>query len=244
MELSTLAIVIVVVFVGAVFQASIGFGANVIAQPIVLLLEPSLVPGSVLLANAALSWLVMARERESIDRQALGSAGGGAIVGLLTGTAIGVVVVRAASADGLAIIVALSVLTMIALLAGDRIRVDPSPRSISLAAVAGGFAGTTAGIGGPPMALVYRDAKGPTVRSSLAGFFVISSPVALAGLAIAGRFGWTELGAGIALLPVTTAGFLASKPLLPLVDRGITRPAILGVSAAAALLLLVRTLAG
>lgn len=243
-DLWTLGLIVIVVFIGAVFQASIGFGANVIAQPIVFLLEPSLVPGSVLLANAALGWLVVARERQSIDRQALGSAGAGAIVGLFTGTAIGVVVIRAASADALAIIVAISVLVMIGLLAGDRIRVAPSPRSISLAALAGGFAGTTAGIGGPPMALVYRDAEGPTVRSSLAGYFVISSPVALTGLVIAGRFGWSELGAGIALLPVTTAGFLASKPLLPLVDRGFTRPAILGVSAAAALLLLARTLAG
>lgn len=233
-----LALIVFVVFVGAVFQASIGFGANVIAQPIVFLLEPSLVPGSVLLANALLSWMVMARDRQAIQQPPIG----GAVIGLLAGTTLGVFVIRSVSADALAVIIAVLVLIMIALLAGDRVKVAPSDRSVSLAAVAGGFAGTTAGIGGPPMALVYKDAGGPAVRGSLAAYFVLSSPVTLIALAIAGRFGWLELAAGLILLPVSAAGFLASGPLLPIVDRGATKPAILSVSALAALTLLGRTI--
>ncbi|MGH1492866.1 MAG: TSUP family transporter [Acidimicrobiales bacterium] len=239
MELWTLALIIIVVFIGAVFQASIGFGANVIAQPIVYLLEPSLVPGSILLANALLGWLVMLRDRQAVDQRPVT----GAVVGLLAGTTIGIFVIRAMSPDSLAILISISVLVMVALLAGNRVNIAPSSRSISLAALAGGFAGTTAGIGGPPMALVYKDAEGPTVRGSLASYFILSSPVALAGLAIAGRFGWRELLLGLSLFPVTTAGFFASGPLLPLVDRGATKPAILAASALAAVILLVRTVA-
>ncbi len=117
----------------------------------------------------------------------------------------------------------------------------PSRRNIAAASVVGGFAGTTSGIGGPPMALVYQRAEGPTVRGSLASYFVLASTVALVGLAFAGRFGLREIGAGLGLFPAVLAAFLASKRLLPIVDRGVTRPAILIVSALAAIILLVRT---
>jgi uncharacterized membrane protein YfcA len=229
--------VVVVVFAGAVFQASIGFGANVIAQPVVFLLEPSLVPGSVLFATAVLSWLVMKREPPIFESRSVG----GALAGLALGVTAGAAVLQVVSDDGLALIIAVSVLVMVGLLAGDYISIAPTVRAIAAAAVAGGFAGTTSGIGGPPMALVYRNETGPKVRGSLAAYFVLSSPAALTGLAIAGRFGADELVWGLLLLPVAAAGFAASKPLLPIVDRGATKPAILAVSAAAAVILLVRT---
>lgn len=239
-EIWPLALIVFVVFVGGVFQASVGFGANVIAQPIVFLIEPSLVPGPVLLANALLSVLVVARDRQAVDQL----PGAGAIFGLLAGTAVGVVTIREASPDALAVIIAVCVLLMVTLLATNSLSVKPSTGNITLAATVGGFAGTTAGIGGPPMALVYQRAKGPTVRGSLGSYFLLSAPVVLIGLAIAGRFGWREFGVGLSMFPITFLAFLVSGRLLPFVDRGITRPAILTTSALAALLLLVRTLAG
>lgn len=236
----TIALIAVIVFVAATFQASIGFGANVIAQPIVFLIEPSLVPGSILLATAMLSVMVMARDRQSIGERPMA----GVIAGILTGTTLGVFTVRAASPDALAIVIAVIVLVMVALLATDRLRVEPTPLTISLAALVGGFSGTTSGIGGPPMALVYQRAEGPTIRGSLASYFILATTIALAGLAIAGRFGWSELLAGLALFPVVLAAFLASHRMLPIVDRGYARPAILSASALAAVILLVRTLSG
>ena len=116
--------------------------------------------------------------------------------------------------------------------------------SISLAALIGGFTGTTSGIGGPPMALVYQRAEGPTIRGSLASYFILATAVALTGLALAGRFGWSELLWGLALFPVVLVAFLASHRMLPIVDRGYARPAILSASALAAVILLVRTLLG
>ncbi len=235
----TLVLIVAVVFVGAVFQASIGFGANVIAQPIVFLLDPSLVPGPVLLANAFVSYLVLARDRQAIVQR----PGTGAVLGLLAGTTIGVFTIRAASPDALAIVIALCVLLAVAALASNRLAIEPSSRNIATAAMIGGFAGTTSGIGGPPMALVYQGGEGPAVRGSLASYFVLASPVALIGLAIAGRFGWRQVVSGLALFPVVLVGFVASRRFLPLVDRGFARPAILTVSAGAAVILLVRTVA-
>jgi uncharacterized membrane protein YfcA len=231
--------VVIIVYVAALFQASIGFGANVIAQPLILLIEPSLEPGSILFTNALLSCLVMARDRQAIDRAPFRRAVGG----LLLGTTIGVLIIRTASPETLALVIAICILAMVGLLAVDRIVAEPTTRNVAAAAAIGGFAGTTAGIGGPPMALLYRNADGATMRGSLGGYFMFSSSVVLTGLAIAGRFGWSEALAGFALFPVAALAFLSSHRLLPWVDNGIARPAILISSATSAAILLVRALA-
>jgi hypothetical protein len=85
------------------------------------------------------------------------------------------------------------------------------------------------------MALLYARQEGARLRSTLAGFFVAAALVALAALALVGRFGTADLGNSAALLPGVVVGFLASGPLRPYVDAGRSRPLVLGLSAVAAL---------
>jgi uncharacterized membrane protein YfcA len=92
--------------------------------------------------------------------------------------------------------------------------------------------------------LLFASADGPETRSFLSGFFLVASVFTFAGLAVAGRFGVEELVDGLVLVPAAVIGYLLSNPLLPLVDRGATRPAILVVSTVAAVTLLARTLLG
>ncbi len=221
------------------FQASIGFGANLIAQPLVFQLEPTLVPGSVLMTTAMLSLLVYVRDRQSVDLPTLATTVAGAVIGI----GVGVFVIRLISETALAIVVALCVLAMVALtvFGGSRPR---TRLNLFLAGNAGGFGSVTAGIGGPPLALLFADAKGHETRGFLAAFFLVASAMTFAGLVAAGRFGTTQAIDGLILLPAGLVGFALSKPLLPLVDRGLTRPAILIVSAGSAGLLLLRTLLG
>jgi hypothetical protein len=94
------------------------------------------------------------------------------------------------------------------------------------------------------MALLYQNAQAPVLRGSLAGFFLATSALSFAGLHLAGRFGADEILAGAGLLPCVVLAFVASKPLVPLVDRRLTRPAILALSTVAAAVLLVRAVAG
>lgn len=221
------------------FQASIGFGANLIAQPIVYQFDPDLVPGSVLVATASLSVLVLVREREAVELRPIGLALAGTIVGI----GIGIVIVGLASERNVAITIALCVLAMVAVTAIGR-PLPRSPRNLFAAGAAGGFGSLTAGIGGPPLALLYASADGPQIRSILSGYFLAASAMTFAGLALAGRFGGEQLLDGLLLVPAAVVGFALSNPLLPVVDRGATRPAILVVSAATAILLLARTLTG
>jgi len=105
-----------------------------------------------------------------------------------------------------------------------------------------GFMGTAAAVGGPPVALAYQRESGPVIRSTLARFFLLASAPAIAVLVPAGRLGWDQLAAGLALLPGVVIGFLLSRRLHPFLDGGWARPAVLIVAAVSATAVLAREL--
>ena len=232
---------LVCVFVAAacMTQAAIGFGGNLIAMPLVALVEPSLVPGAVLVAVTAQNVLMMVRDRDAVQVKSVASA----LAGRVAGTLVAIVVLRHISDDGLQLAVAITVLILVALTA-----VDAAPRRTHMTMVGAGtisgFFAATAGIGGPPVALMFHKDPGPNIRGSMGGFFVVGTTITLIGLAIADRLGSYELRWGLALVPAAVIGFLASGPLLPLVDRGYTRPTILVVSTLAAVGIVVRLFLG
>lgn len=72
---------------------------------------------------------------------------------------------------------------------------------------------------------------------------MIGVVMSLATLAVTGEFGTRDLELSVLVVPAAVVGFALSGPLRPLIDRGRTRPAVLGVSGLAATILLVRVLA-
>jgi uncharacterized membrane protein YfcA len=103
------------------------------------------------------------------------------------------------------------------------------------AGTASGFMATAAGLGGPPVALVYQHSPGRRLRGTLAAYFIIGTVFSLAALAWAGRFGVDELRLSAFLIPGTILGFLLSHPAAAYLDGGYTRTAVLAVSALAAI---------
>jgi uncharacterized protein len=67
----------------------------------------------------------------------------------------------------------------------------------------------------------------------------VGAALSLAGLALFGSFDGDEAVAGLVLAPPMLLGYLASRPAGRILDRGRTRTAVLTVSAASALFLLV-----
>jgi uncharacterized membrane protein YfcA len=236
----TLAVILVVMTLAAVFQAAIGFGAALIAIPIIAQLRPDLVPGSVMMATLALNLMIMTRDRSAVELRSLSAAAVGAVAGSL----IGAVVAAQVSDRVVQVLVACCVLAMVVLLVAVRAYPTPTVRNLVGAGTASGFALVTAGIGGPPIALLYSGGEGAEVRGSLSTFFVFTGAVALTSLALAGRLDGERFVAGLELMPAVVAGFVLGRPLTRVVDRGLTRPAILVVSTLSAVILLVRVALG
>lgn len=230
-----LVVAALVVAVTSIVQGLIGFGANLIAAPVLALLDTDLIPGPVFVAAIVLTIGGALREHGHIDRPLVGWA----TLGRLPGVVIGGLVLAAASDTALQVLVGITILVAVALSA-SRLDIAEHRWTWVTAGAVSGFGATTAAIGGPPMALVMQHRSGPAVRSTLSAFFVIGSLLTVPAIALAGRFGMAELWAGLALAPGALVGFALSSRMRPLVDAGRLRPAVLVVSAVAGLVLLAR----
>jgi uncharacterized membrane protein YfcA len=92
------------------------------------------------------------------------------------------------------------------------------------------------------MAIVYQNAKGPRVRGTLSVFFVIGVLMSLTALLMVGRFGFVEISTALRILPGLLLGFVLSRRLATVLDRGHTRRAVLGFSAVGGIVLILRHL--
>src|SRR5262249_19449692 len=91
---------------GALVQSGVGLGLGVVAAPVVTLLDPALMPGSMLLAGAILPVLILAREARHTDWPGVSWA----LAGRVVGTAAGIWLVTAVPVQALGILVGAAVL--------------------------------------------------------------------------------------------------------------------------------------
>lgn len=225
------------VLIGACLQGVSGVGFGMFAAPILAIVDPELVPGPMLFLALIIAALSLLRERASVDSKGLGFALlGRAPTSIIAATLIGILPVRE-----LSIIFALVIFAGVAMSLA-RIELPSSPAVMFGAGCISGFMGTVTSVGLPPIALMYQNAPKATLRASLGGFLMFGSLISIAALAMAGRFGWHDVVLGAWLIAPLYLGFWISTPLAKLVSPGLVRFAVLGLSALAALLLLLRQL--
>jgi len=226
-----------IIATGAAIQGSVGFGLGVFGAPILLLIDPRLVPGPILLDALLLTVLVAVREWKWVRLADLGWS----VPGRLLGTAIAVWVLRAVPASRFQLAMGLFMLLAVALTAfGPRLPLNR--RTLFGAGTLAGVMGTITSIGGPPMALLYQNEEGPRLRGTLAAFFTIGVIFSMGGLTVAGRFGWTEVKLATLLLPGIVAGFVLSAWTATRLDKRHTRAIVLVTSAVAGVLVVVKGL--
>ena len=228
---------ILVMVLGSVLQAASGLGAGLVVVPLLSLIALDWVPGPCVAASLFLSGLMAYRGRGQWQRQHLGSM----LLGLLAGITLGGILVAALPLTILGVLFGVLILGAVALSVAGL----PLPFTAPAAGLAGalaGFMGTTAGIGAPVLALFYQRLTGAALRATLGLLYFVSSLVMLTALHLAGRFGLPEVGFALQLVPGVLAGYWLSPYLAGWLDRGRTRGAVLALSVASALALMVQSL--
>ena len=202
-----------IVAIATCVQGSVGFGLGMLAAPLIALIAPELIPGTVLLLATTLSLSTLLRERSQVDWGAVGWASIGRAPGSLLGAGAVVLLPDA----GLTVVLAGTVLLGVVLsLAGWR---PPRTRGTTLlAGGASGALGTATSIGGPPMALILRGEEPGMVRATLSGTFVVGCVLSLASLGALGELRLEQVRAALVLLPFVAAGLLASGPIARRID--------------------------
>lgn len=226
-----------VISAGALLQGTIGFGLALLAAPLLYLVDPRLVPGPLMVSSLVLTLLMARREWHAVQGRDLGWA----LAGRVAGTVAAVAVLSVISARGMDLLFGGLVLAAVGLTAlGVTLR--PAPPTLVTAGAVSGFMGTMTSIGGPPIALLYQHESAARIRGTLSAFFVVGVVMSIGALAVVGRFGLAEARLGGLLLPGTVLGFwLSHRTTGRLAERHV-RPALLLVSAGAAVAVILREL--
>lgn len=236
-SVAQLALAFGVVAAGATVQRTVGFGAAMVSVPLLLLIDPQLVPGPVVTANLALIVMMSIGTGHHADQRGVRWL----VTGLLPGTLLAAVALSLATRDALTVLAAVIVLAAVGgfLLVGN---IPLRRRTLLVGGTLSAFMGTTAGVGGPAMALLYGSHPGDTVRATLSRVFVVNWVLTMTTLTLTGTIGVAQVATGLALMPGSICGVLAGRRVAQRVEPSQLRVAVLVVAATSALAAIARVL--
>ncbi|MBM3674601.1 MAG: sulfite exporter TauE/SafE family protein [Actinobacteria bacterium] len=217
-----------IVVVGAVVQGSIGFGINLMVAPVMAVLAPGSVPGSMVLLSLPLTITMLLREHHAIDWFGVRWI----LTGRVPGTLLGLLVVALVSDALLATVVGVVIVAGV-VLSLVHPGVGVNRHSALTSGFAAGAMGTAAAVDGPPMALLYQHHEGHTIRATLAVCFVAGAAMSGIALGIAGDLTLEQLALSLVLLPGLLVGLAISHFMGPRLHPKVLRPAVLVFAAAA-----------
>lgn len=226
---------LVVVSIAATIQGAIGFGINLMVVPVLAVLIPGSVPGSMVLLSIPMTLTMLLREHQSIDWVGVRWIA----LGRLPGTAIGIAVVSLVPPAELSIIVG-SAIVLGVVLSALHPGIAVNRRHAFGAGTIAGITNTTASVDGPPLALLYQRSEPHTLRATLATSFLIGATVSATALAVAGKLAVEQLELTVLLLPAVGLGLLASGPIARRVSPQSLRPFVLAFATVAGIVAMVR----
>jgi uncharacterized membrane protein YfcA len=231
------AVIAGIIFLAACLQASSGFGMGMLAAPVIAIIDPALLPATLILLALLVTVMVTVTERQSLDLRGTGWA----LAGRLPGSIVGAWLVAVSSKEGLAWVVVAVVLTGL-VLAGRGWA--PRPRRVNLiaAGAASGIMGTATSIGGPPMALVWQGHEGPRLRGTMSAFFMVGSIISMTMLWLAGAVTPHMLVLALWMVPAVVAGYAASRYVNRFLNPRRLKALALGASALGSVLLILQLL--
>lgn len=218
------------IVLGAAVQATIGFGSSLVSIPLLLLINPVLVPGPAVVASMTVNLIGMRDGAKDADWKGIRWSS----LGLVPGTLIAAWALSIFSGTALAALSALGVLTAVGVSALG-LRPRGHRRVLLAAGLFSGYLNTTAGVGGPPMALAYQDAPAKVLRSTLPAVFAAATVLTIAILMQTGHLDTPDWRIGLILAPGGAIGYALAQLWVNRVHGEGLRVAVLVVSAASAL---------
>lgn len=225
------------VLLGSVVQVSSGVGGGFIIVPLLALVDLSLIPAPLIFASLSLSGLMAIRGRAAVDWRHIPIT----LLGLIPGSILGAYVLSSVPVAKLGVVFGTVILIGI-LFTVSGLHVPLTRATAMLSGALSGAMGTASGIGAPLLALLYQKETGPRVRATLAVLYSGASMLILLILFSFEQFSMSQALTGFQLMPGFLLGYWVANHFTPHIDRGGTRIAVLGVSAAAAVTLIVRSL--
>jgi uncharacterized protein len=198
-----------VLLVGAGVQSIVGFGMNLIAVPILLVVGyNSFVPGPLIVALVFQALTLGLGERHHAQWKLLGWF----LPARLVGTFIGVeLATRVDQSTATVVICSLVLLAVVASMSGVRV---PSTRPAwMVTGAASGFSNVLSSIGGPPLALALADYPPPAQRATQGWSAMVGSVMSITLLSRAGKFHGHDLTLGMSLAPAALIGSFMVRPL-------------------------------
>ncbi len=235
MSTAGFAVVTGAIMLASCLQASIGFGIGMLAAPVVAIVDPTLIPGTLIMVAMLVTLMVAVTERDAIDLKGTGWA----LVGRIPGTVAGALLLAVLPERGLTLMLAGVVLVGVVLSVAGWVP-EPRRRNVVLAGATSGLLGTATSIGGPPMALVWQGNSGARLRGTMSGFFLVGSVMSVLALALTGAVDGKTLMTFAVLIPASVAGYVMSRFVNRHLDRGRLRVVAVAVSAIGAAVLILR----
>jgi uncharacterized membrane protein YfcA len=229
------AVVVIAVLFASCLQGSIGFGMGMLAAPVVAVVDPGLVPGTLIMLATVLTLMVVIKERGAIDV----SGAGWALLGRVPGTIAGALLLAAIPEHTLAILIAVVVLGGVAVTGLGWVPA-PRRRNLVLAGATSGVLGTATSIGGPPMALVWQRSEGPKLRATMSSFFLIGSLMSIAMLTVTGAVDRHTVAMSGVLVPAAVLGYVLSRYVNRILNPNRQRWTAITVSMIGAVVLIIQ----
>src|SRR5690606_25386694 len=229
-----LAVALGALFVGALVQGALGFGLGLVSIPMLALLVPDRLPQTVVLAVLPLTIYMLWHERDAIRPREMAWL----LTGRVVGVAPAVLVLMVVPERVLQVLFAVTTLAAVVLMAGRRVSVEITHRSQLVAGFLSGFIGTAAGLGGPPVALLYADQSGRKLRATLSLIMLVGNIASVVGYWVGGRLTPVDLTLGASILVPTGLGLALGVGVRGHLGGPRLRRAVLTVVSLSALVLL------
>lgn len=204
---------------GGIVSGLAGFGFGLFTVPLLLMLyPPATVTALVSSLVLASGWIVLLGTWRTVQVRTVSALIPGATIGVFLGT----VVLHRLDPAIIKLIAGIVVMLFAAsVLRGWRIDAVHHPLAAPLAGLVSGTLGTSTGMSGPPVVLLFttRQFDMQQFRGSITAYFYYVNAIGLSLLILRGIVGWEQLHVVIRLLPAAIVGGFVGRRVLGFVSQ-------------------------